>query len=96
LPTYDQTDRFKKDLKGLTETQRTRFKAAVEKFIEDLKAGRPPRASLGIERLRSDPDLFEFHFEGDGRATFQFGAEILPGEKHVIWRRVGTHDVYRP
>ncbi|WP_446040781.1 hypothetical protein [Streptomyces sp. SID1121] len=28
-----------------------------------------------------------------GRATWQYGAEIHPGNPHVIWRRIGTHDI---
>jgi hypothetical protein len=31
----------------------------------------------------------------DGRATFEYGQEIRPGEPHIIWRRIGTHDVFR-
>jgi hypothetical protein len=30
----------------------------------------------------------------DGRLTFQFGDEVIKGEPHVIWRRVGTHDIF--
>jgi len=30
----------------------------------------------------------------NGRATFQYGPELTPGQAHVIWRRVGTHDVF--
>jgi hypothetical protein len=26
---------------------------------------------------------------------FEYGAEIRPGEAHVIWRRIGTHSVFR-
>jgi hypothetical protein len=29
-----------------------------------------------------------------GRATFEYGDEVRPGEPHVIWRRVGTHDIF--
>ncbi len=32
-------------------------------------------------------------FAPDGRATFAYGGEITPGEPHVIWRRVGSHQV---
>jgi hypothetical protein len=31
----------------------------------------------------------------DGRATFEYGDEIQPGAAHIIWRRVGTHSVFR-
>ncbi|MCX5078711.1 hypothetical protein OHA84_00755 [Streptomyces sp. NBC_00513] len=28
-----------------------------------------------------------------GRATWQYGAALYPGAPHVIWRRIGTHDI---
>lgn len=31
---------------------------------------------------------------GTSRATFEYGDEIL-GEPHIVWRRIGTHDVFR-
>jgi hypothetical protein len=31
----------------------------------------------------------------DGRATWHYGSEVEPGIPHVVWRRVGTHDVLR-
>jgi hypothetical protein len=31
----------------------------------------------------------------DGRATFEYGQEVRPGEAHIIWRRIGTHDIFR-
>jgi len=29
----------------------------------------------------------------NGRATFLFGAERIPGEPHIIWRRIGGHEI---
>jgi hypothetical protein len=94
LPTFFRSARFNRDYAGLSEEQRGRFRDAVRKFVEDLKDGRPGRASLGIRQIKSAPGVFEFHFEGDGRATFSFGEPIDPNEPHIEWRRVGTHDVY--
>ena len=31
----------------------------------------------------------------DGRATFEYGDEVRTGEQHIIWRRIGTHSVFR-
>ncbi len=28
-----------------------------------------------------------------GRATLEYGVEVPPGTPHVIWRRIGTHDI---
>lgn len=40
-------------------------------------------------------DVFEMTWEGeDGRATFEYGEEIIDGEKHIIWRRVGGHAIF--
>jgi hypothetical protein len=47
------------------------------------------QAGRGIPRCLGD-DL-----GGDGRATFEYGDEIQPGEAHIIWRRIGTHSVFR-
>lgn len=38
--------------------------------------------------------MFEMTWAPDGRATFEYGEEQTEGEPHVIWRRVGTHDVF--
>jgi hypothetical protein len=31
----------------------------------------------------------------DGRATWRYGAEQVPGVPHVVWRRVGTHAIFK-
>lgn len=31
----------------------------------------------------------------NGRATFAYGDEQLRGESHIIWRRVGGHDIFK-
>ena len=30
----------------------------------------------------------------DGRALFCYGDEVHPGETHVEWLRIGTHDIF--
>jgi hypothetical protein len=45
--------------------------------------------------VHGSQDVWEITFAPDGRATFQYGDEIDPGTPHIIWRRVGTHDVLR-
>jgi hypothetical protein len=32
-------------------------------------------------------------YSGDGRATFRYGAGRREGEMHVIWLRVGGHEI---
>jgi hypothetical protein len=35
-------------------------------------------------------------WDNDGRATFGYGDERIPGQPHVIWRRIGTHAIFTP
>jgi hypothetical protein len=29
----------------------------------------------------------------NGRATFEYGPEVRPGHAHIIWRRIGGHEI---
>lgn len=93
VPTFEATARFWRDHASLTDTQRATFRAAIVRFIEDLGRGRF-RAGLRVKSVQGAPGVFEMTWAPDGRATFQFGAPITPGEPHVIWRRVGTHTIF--
>ncbi|MPZ90623.1 MAG: hypothetical protein GEU68_03175 [Actinobacteria bacterium] len=94
MPTYGRTDRFKKDHAALSPEDKARFRSAVDKFVADLKAERPFRKGLRVERLQGTEAIFEMTWADDGRATFENEDEQVEGEPHVIWRRVGTHEVF--
>lgn len=94
MPTYGKTERFKKEYEALSPESKKRFKDAVKKFVEDLRAGRPFRRGLRVKGVKGASGIFEMTWADDGRATFEFGAEQKEGEPHIIWRRVGTHDVF--
>jgi len=51
----------------------------------------PP--GLRVRRVQGAAGVWEITFAPDGRATFEYGREVLAKEPHVIWRRVGTHAV---
>ncbi|MFJ3164198.1 hypothetical protein [Streptomyces kanasensis] len=94
MPTYEALPCFTADLDRLTPTQRRRFRQAVAAFVDDLRAGRGRfRAGLRVKGVRSAPGVFELTWDGNGRATWQYGPAIRPGAQHVIWRRIGTHDI---
>lgn len=92
-PTYETTSSFQRDFAGLDETQRRRFRKAVQQFVDDLAEPRLPRPGLRVIRIQGAPMIREITWAPDGRATFQRGSEIRPGEAHIIWRRIGTHDI---
>ncbi|MFS0696721.1 hypothetical protein [Streptomyces nitrosporeus] len=98
MPTYEALPRFTADLHRLTPEQRRRFRQAVAAFVDDLRADRGRfRAGLRVKGVRCAPGVYELTWSMGtgpaGRATFKFGAEVRPGTPHVIWRRIGTHDI---
>ncbi|TBO58895.1 hypothetical protein EYS09_15050 [Streptomyces kasugaensis] len=93
MPTYEALPRFTADLDRLTPEQRCRFRRAVNAFVGDLRTGRF-RAGLRVKRIRCTPGVFELTWDGNGRATWQYGPEIVRGAPHIVWRRVGGHDIF--
>ena len=71
-----------------------RFKVAVGKFVEDLQAKRAFRKGLRVKGVKGTDSIFEMTWADDDRGTFEYGEEQVEGEPHIIWRRVGTHDVF--
>ncbi len=96
MPTFETLPRFEKDWKGLTPQQRDTFrKVAKDTFVPDLMApNRPFLPGLRVKGVKAHANVFEMTWDNDGRATFSYGAERLPGQPHVIWRRIGTHDIF--
>jgi hypothetical protein len=94
VPTFATTPRFARDFKAMTPEQRDRFQKVVrEEFVPDLDTGQF-RAGLRVKRVQGVPKVFEMTWAPDGRATWEYGAPVRDGVRHVIWRRVGTHDVF--
>jgi len=59
--------------------------------LRDTPPSFPP--ALRVKRVQGRPGVWELPYAADGRATFSYGDEVAHGEPHVIWRRVGIHDV---
>jgi hypothetical protein len=95
VPTYAWLARFRADFEGLTPTQQAAFLVAVGQFVEDLREGRPFRNGLRVKGIRGASGIFEMTWADDGRATFEYGDEVVTGEPHVVWRRVGKHAVFK-
>lgn len=93
MPTWERTARFDRDWAALSQEDRARFRVAVGHFVADLPT--PSfRPGLRVKRVQGTANVYELTWAPDGRATLQFGA---PGEHgpHVIWRRVGRHEILR-
>ena len=72
-------------------------KVVMEAFAPDLTApDRPFRPRLRVKGVKAHPGVFETTWDNDGRATFSYGAERVPGQPHIIWRRIGTHAIFDP
>lgn len=95
MPTYFQIDRFQKDWLLLDEEDKAQFRAAVKQFIEDLEAGGQFRKGLRIKGVQGAKGVYELTWAPDGRATWEYGEEVHPGVPHIVWRRIGTHDIFK-
>ena len=63
-------------------------------FIAALREAPPAfPAALRIHRVQGSAGVWEITVAPDGRATFEYGAEIVAGEPDIIWRRIGRHEV---
>ena len=93
MPTWERTGRFDRDWARLAADDRARFRSAVGHLIEDLGGG-SFRTALRVKRVQGTDDVFEMNWSPDGRATFEYGTGSDDGA-HVIWRRIGRHDVLR-
>ncbi|GAA1089377.1 hypothetical protein [Nocardiopsis composta] len=96
MATFATTPRFRADHKKLSPEQAARFRRVVTtEFAPDVEKGRF-RPGPRVKGVQGVPGVFEMTWAPDGRATWEYGQEKVPGEPHVIWRRVGTHAVFDP
>jgi hypothetical protein len=94
MPTYSRLARFIRDFEKLSAEDKVRFVKAVRAFVDDLAAGNGFRAGLRVKKMHGHEDIWELSWAPDGRATFSYGDPIRAGHVHIVWHRVGTHDIY--
>jgi hypothetical protein len=95
MPTREVLPQFLRDWEQLIPDQQRAFRAAVAKFVDDLRARRGFRPGLRVKGVRSIAGVFESTWGPDGRATFSYGRSVVEDEPHLIWRRIGTHEILR-
>jgi hypothetical protein len=94
VPTFRWLPRFGADFDQLTPEQQATFLGAVTQFVDDLRAGGQFRNGLRVKGVKGAAGVFEMTWAPDGRATFRHGEPVRKGEPHIVWRRIGTHDIF--
>ena len=94
MPTCAWFARFRADFGGLSSAQQVAFLLAVEQSVADVEVG-SFRKGLRVKGVKGAPGIFEMTWAPNGRATIEYGAEIHADSPHVVWRRVGTHDIFK-
>jgi hypothetical protein len=95
MPTHEEEESFWHDWDRLTLEQQDAFLAAVDKMVDDMKSGHRFRKGLRVKGVQGHLGIFEMTWADDGRATFNFGTSPRPGDTHIIWRRIGAHDILK-
>jgi hypothetical protein len=52
--------------------------------LTERAAGKGYRPGLRVKRVRGTGSVWEMTFAPDGRATFEYGDELIPGQPHII------------
>ena len=95
MPTHDEMAQFLREFVKLGDVEQDLFIDAMKMMVADLRAKRQMRTSLRVKAVQGHSGIFEMTWAADGRATFTFGAEQQPGETHIIWRRIGGHEILK-
>ncbi len=66
----------------------------MTQFVEDMRRGGGFRKGLRVRTVQGAVGIFEMTWADDGRATLMYGEAVIEGEPRVIWRRVGTHEIF--
>ena len=95
MPTRDVDESFWDDYDRLSPVQQRRFLSVLRRFVHDADNG-TFRAALRVKPMVDHPGIWEMTWDGnDGRATFRYGREQVSGKRHIIWRRIGGHEIFR-
>jgi hypothetical protein len=92
MPTYRALPGFLREFDKLTPERQAAFMLAVSYFVADLRAGQL-RRGLRVKKMMVPDDVWEMTWAPDGRATFTFEKSVREGERHVVWRRIGNHEI---
>lgn len=95
MPTCAWLPLFRRELAKLAPSQQKAFLVAVAALVADLRAGKGFRKALRVKKMQGFENVWEMTWAPDGRATFHFGESLKERQPHIVWRRIGTHDIFR-
>ncbi len=49
---------------------------------------------MRVKGVKGAGGIFEMTWADDGRATFEYGEPVQESQTHIVWRRIGTHDIF--
>lgn len=98
MPTHAQKPAFTRDLKRLNSAQAALFERRLHEFVADLldmERGRSTwfRRTLRVKKVRGYSDVYEMSWASDGRATFALSGPLVEGKLHIVWLRIGGHEI---
>ncbi len=91
MPTYDKELRFLRDWDTLSPEQRRIFVDAVAAMVHDLVAGQGFR----VKGVKGHRGIYEMTWAPDGRANVSYGTSAHAGDVHIVWRRIGGHEIFK-
>jgi hypothetical protein len=94
VPTFEWQALFDREWRALSTGQQRAFRDAVAAFVEDLEGGTGFRKGLRVKKMQGREGVWDMSWAPDGRATFHFGAPVVVGQPHIVWRRIGTHTIF--
>lgn len=102
MPHFSEEYHFKNDCRRLKRTEMEQFREALRAFIQTLSQWEssggpwPPPfpAALRIKDVDGHKSIWELTWAFDGRCTWRFGAQKEPGKTHIVWRRIGGHEIF--
>lgn len=104
MPTFEALDRFWSDFEALSPERQALVKRARDAFVSVLLRyeaegcrERPAFPShLGVKPMQGQSGrIMELAWAGNGRCTWEYGTPREFGRYHIVWRRCGSHDIYR-
>lgn len=78
---------------SVSRQEQASFRAALAVFVADLATGSGFRPGLRVKTMAGH-EVWEVTWAPDGRATFCYGQPVKDGEVHIIWRQVGSRQVF--